>query len=184
MGKCPGCNEWNSLAEQLEPSKKASKHFTGKRTSYKPEEITAIESEREPRMLTDMKEFNRVLGGGVVPGSLILIGGDPGIGKSTILLQISSQLANKQVPVLYVSGEESTQQTQLRADRLDINSDLLYVLAETNLYDISKHISDLKPSFIVIDSNQTIYNEEVTSAPGSVSQVRECTSTLMKIAKT
>jgi len=184
MGKCPGCNEWNSLVEQLEPSKKASKHFTGKRTSYKPEKITAIESEREPRMLTDMKEFNRVLGGGVVPGSLILIGGDPGIGKSTILLQISSQLANKQVPVLYVSGEESTQQTKLRADRLDIKSDLLYVLAETNLYDISKHISDLKPSFIVIDSIQTIYNEEVTSAPGSVSQVRECTSTLMKIAKT
>lgn len=184
MGKCPNCSQWNSLVEQLEPPKKASNPFKIQATSYKPEKITAIESEKEPRMLTDMKEFNRVLGGGVVPGSLILIGGDPGIGKSTILLQISSQLANKRVPVLYVSGEESTQQTKLRADRLGIKSDLLYVLAETDLYDISKHISDLKPSFIVIDSIQTIYNEEVTSAPGSVSQVRECTATLMKIAKT
>lgn len=184
MGKCPNCSQWNTLVEELEASKKGLSTFNRQSTSYKPEKITEIKSEQEARMLTDMQEFNRVLGGGVVPGSLILIGGDPGIGKSTLLLQISSQLANKRIPVLYVSGEESTQQTKLRADRLGISSDLLYVLAETNLYDITKHISDLKPSFIVIDSIQTIYNEEVTSAPGSVSQVRECTATLMKIAKT
>src|SRR5699024_9501457 len=130
-----------------------------------------------------MKEFNRVVGGGIVPGSLVLIGGDPGIGKSTLLLQVSDQLAEKQLPVLYISGEESARQTKLRADRLEIQSDLLYVLAETNLYDIKKQIETVKPSFVVIDSIQTIYREEVTSAPGSVSQVRECTTELMKIAK-
>ncbi|MYL61489.1 DNA repair protein RadA, partial [Virgibacillus halodenitrificans] len=131
-----------------------------------------------------MKEFNRVLGGGIVLGSLVLIGGDPGIGKSTLLLQISSQLAEKQLPVLYISGEESTRQTKLRADRLGIKADQLYVLAETNLFDIAKQIEEVKPSLVVVDSIQTVYREEVTSAPGSVSQVRESTSELMKIAKT
>ncbi len=156
----------------------------GTQSVSKPESITAIESEKEPRVTTAMKEFNRVLGGGIVLGSLVLIGGDPGIGKSTLLLQISSQLADKKLPVLYVSGEESTRQTKLRADRLGIKSDLLYVLSETNLFDISKQIGEVRPSFVVIDSIQTIFKEEVTSAPGSVSQVRECTVELMKIAKT
>lgn len=185
MGKCPGCNNWNTFVEEVESSSKGSRHTSGGLSNLqsKPEKITAIESDKEPRITTEMKEFNRVLGGGVVPGSLVLIGGDPGIGKSTLLLQISSQLADKQLPVLYISGEESAKQTKLRADRLAIKSDLLYVLAETNLYDISNQISQLKPSFVVIDSIQTIFREEVTSAPGSVSQVRECTSELMKIAK-
>lgn len=185
MGKCPGCNNWNTLVEEVEAASKTNRHTTGSVSTLqsKPESITAIESDKEPRITTQMMEFNRVLGGGIVLGSLVLIGGDPGIGKSTLLLQISSQLADKQLPVLYISGEESAKQTKLRADRLAIKSNLLYVLAETNLYDISNQISKLKPSFVVIDSIQTIFREEVTSAPGSVSQVRECTSELMKIAK-
>lgn len=186
LGKCPGCNNWNTMVEEMEASSVRGMHTMngGVRSVSKPEKITAIETQQEPRITTKMKEFNRVLGGGIVPGSLVLIGGDPGIGKSTLLLQVSAQLAEKQFPVLYISGEESTRQTKLRADRLHIQSDLLYVLAETNLYDISKQIEAIKPSLVVIDSIQTIYREEVTSAPGSVSQVRECTTELMKIAKT
>ncbi|MFB4170093.1 DNA repair protein RadA [Virgibacillus sp. JSM 102003] len=186
MGKCPGCHNWNTLVEEIEASSMKNRHTVGggAKAAQKPESITAIESEKEPRMTTTMMEFNRVLGGGIVPGSLALIGGDPGIGKSTLLLQISSQLAEKQLPVLYISGEESTRQTKLRADRLGVKSDLLYVLAETNLLDIANQIEQIKPSFVVIDSIQTIFREEVTSAPGSVSQVRECTSELMRIAKT
>lgn len=183
MGKCPGCHNWNTLLEEVAATNKVG-WLTSNTKVSKPEKITAIHSEKEPRVTTQMKEFNRVLGGGVVPGSLVLIGGDPGIGKSTILLQISAQLAAKQLPVLYVSGEESTQQTKLRADRLQITSENLYVLAETNLALISEQIEQLNPSFVIIDSIQTIFREEVTSAPGSVTQVRECTSDIMKIAKT
>ncbi|MFC4559695.1 DNA repair protein RadA [Virgibacillus kekensis] len=186
LGKCPGCHNWNTLVEEIEASPSGNRHTLGVggvKSSRKPESITAIESQKEPRITTSMKEFNRVLGGGVVPGSLVLIGGDPGIGKSTLLLQISSQLADKELPVLYISGEESTRQTKLRADRLGIKSNLLYVLSETNLLDIANQVEQIKPSFVVIDSIQTIFREEVSSAPGSVSQVRECTSELMKIAK-
>ncbi|RDW21806.1 DNA repair protein RadA [Oceanobacillus arenosus] len=185
MGKCPGCNNWNTMVEEIESTTTRGNHvFKGvTKLNSKPERITSIESEKEPRVTTSMKEFNRVLGGGIVLGSLVLIGGDPGIGKSTLLLQISSQLAEKQLPVLYISGEESTRQTKLRADRLGIKADLLYVLSETNLYDITKQIEEVKPSFVVIDSIQTIYREEISSAPGSVSQVRECTGELMRIAK-
>lgn len=186
MGKCPGCQNWNSLIEEIVAPKRGHQPIGGQfsASGREPEKITSISSEKQPRITTKMKEFNRVLGGGIVPGSLVLIGGDPGIGKSTLLLQISSQLAEKNISVLYVSGEESTQQTKLRADRLSITSDELYVLAETNLFDIRAHIEKLKPSFVVIDSIQTMFKEEVTSAPGSVTQVRECTSELMNIAKT
>ncbi|GGA88518.1 DNA repair protein RadA [Ornithinibacillus halotolerans] len=186
MGKCPGCNNWNSFVEETSITGKQSRHtFSGVTTAgSKPEKITSIASQKEPRITTNLKELNRVLGGGVVPGSLVLIGGDPGIGKSTLLLQVSSQLAEKNLPVLYISGEESPKQTKLRADRLGVSSDLLYVLSETNLLSITHHIEQLKPSLVIIDSIQTIYREEVTSAPGSVSQVRECTSELMRIAKT
>ncbi|MUK90446.1 DNA repair protein RadA [Ornithinibacillus sp. L9] len=186
MGKCPGCNNWNTLVEEIDASSTKNRHtFSGVTASgSKPEKITAVEAQKEPRVTTKLKEFNRVLGGGIVPGSLALIGGDPGIGKSTLLLQVSAQLAEKELPVLYISGEESTRQTKLRADRLGIKSELLYVLSETNMLDIANHIEQLRPSFVVIDSIQTIFREEVTSAPGSVSQVRECTSELMRIAKT
>lgn len=184
MGKCPGCQQWNTLVEEIESSSKNIHVARKSQHVSKPEKITQIESQDEPRVTTYMKEFNRVLGGGIVPGSLVLIGGDPGIGKSTLLLQISAQLAEKQLPVLYISGEESTRQTKIRADRLGVTADLLFVLAETNLLDIANQIEAIKPSFVVIDSIQTIYRDEIQSAPGSVSQVRESTSELMRIAKT
>ena len=146
--------------------------------------ITDVEIANEARIYTDSRELDRVLGGGIVKGSLVLIGGDPGIGKSTLLLQVSSQLANKKHSVLYISGEESLRQTKLRAERLDVTSDQLMVYAETNLEEISLTIESTKPEFVIIDSIQTIFHPEVTSAPGSVSQVRECTAELMRIAKT
>ncbi|MEH7386337.1 DNA repair protein RadA [Bacillus sp. JJ1521] len=185
MGKCPGCGAWNSLVEETlnKPSRKGAFAHSSPTVQRKPSPITSIESVNEPRMYTTNKEFNRVLGGGIVHGSLVLIGGDPGIGKSTLLLQVSSQIAN-QSKVLYISGEESVKQTKLRSDRLGVSSDQLYVLAETDLEFISQTITELNPSFVVIDSIQTIYHSEITSAPGSVSQVRECTAELMRIAKT
>src|SRR5690625_1645880 len=155
MGKCPGCNKWNTLQEEFVPAKNSRHVSTAilQKTST-PEKITDIESEKEPRMVTHIKEFDRVLGGGIVPGSLVLIGGDPGIGKSTLLLQISAQLAEKDLTVLYISGEESTQQTKLRADRLGITSSSLYVLAETNLFDISEQIKEVNPSVVIIDRSE------------------------------
>lgn len=185
MGKCPGCGNWNTMVEEVQAGGSGGRHVTtGKRTVSKPEPITQLESQKEPRITTEMREFNRVLGGGIVPGSLVLIGGDPGIGKSTLLLQISAQIAKKKMRVLYISGEESTRQTKLRADRLGVQEAELYVLSETNLYDIGQQIEKLKPELVIVDSIQTIYREEVTSAPGSVSQVRESTGELMRIAKT
>ncbi|MFS0865316.1 DNA repair protein RadA [Fredinandcohnia sp. 179-A 10B2 NHS] len=184
MGKCPGCNAWNTLVEEVEQksTRRGAFAHSSPTIQRKPSPITSIQSENEPRMYTTNKEFNRVLGGGIVQGSLVLIGGDPGIGKSTLLLQISSQLAS-QKKVLYISGEESVKQTKLRSDRLGINSEQLFVLAETDLEFISQTIVELEPSFVVIDSIQTIYHSEIASAPGSVSQVRECTAELMRIAK-
>ncbi|MEQ6376589.1 DNA repair protein RadA [Bacillaceae bacterium S4-13-56] len=186
MGKCPGCHEWNTLVEETFITKSSGRRpttFQVNDSTRKPEKISAIQSSQEPRVTTYMKEFNRVLGGGIVPGSLVLVGGDPGIGKSTLLLQISAQLSTKGLRVLYISGEESAKQTKLRADRLEIAGDELYVLSETNLELIGQTIDQLSPSFVVIDSIQTIYRDEIASAPGSVSQVRECTSEIMRIAK-
>lgn len=187
MGKCPGCGSWNSMVEEMEETKSSRRGaFSGATASkvQKPQSITAIESTTEPRIFTPSAELNRVLGGGIVRGSLVLIGGDPGIGKSTLLLQTSAQLAMKQNKVLYISGEESTKQTKLRADRLGVKAEELYVHAETNLELILEAISSMQPDFVVIDSIQTIYHADVTSAPGSVSQVRECTAELMSVAKT
>ncbi|SES19639.1 DNA repair protein RadA/Sms [Gracilibacillus ureilyticus] len=184
MGRCPGCHEWNTLVEEVvKPATSRGNWASAPSAVHKPEKINQIKSQDEPRLKTKMGELNRVLGGGIVAGSLVLIGGDPGIGKSTLLLQVSSQLASSGLDVLYISGEESPRQTKLRADRLGVAADQLYVLSETNLADISNQIDTLKPSFVVIDSIQTVYKDEVTSAPGSVSQVRECTSELMRIAK-
>lgn len=186
MGRCPGCGEWNQMVEEVEVVTKTRGVFnhTASSTPTKATPLTSIESMEEPRVTTDMLELNRVLGGGIVPGSLVLIGGDPGIGKSTLLLQVSDQLTKKQEKVLYISGEESVKQTKLRANRLDIKSENLYVYAETNLDPIRQTIEELAPPFVIIDSIQTIYHPEVTSAPGSVSQVRECTAELMRLAKT
>ncbi|WP_188208036.1 DNA repair protein RadA [Alkalibacillus aidingensis] len=187
MGKCPGCNQWNSLVEEKISSNKSNRHALGSNDSNrrkKPQSINKVSSKEEARVTTRMGELNRVLGGGVVPGSLVLIGGDPGIGKSTLLLQLSSEIAHMNLSVLYISGEESEKQTKLRADRLAVSENELYIMAETNLEHVIDAIDSMNPSFVVIDSIQTVYHEAVTSAPGSVSQVRECTSALMKVAKT
>lgn len=187
MGKCPGCGNWNSMVEEVEKAvsrRGAFAHSEESKIAVKPTPITAVETVNEARIYTDSRELNRVLGGGIVRGSLVLIGGDPGIGKSTLLLQVSSQLAMKQHAVLYISGEESLRQTKLRADRLGISSDKLLVYAETNLEEISRTIETVNPEFVIVDSIQTVFHPEITSAPGSVSQVRECTSELMRIGKT
>ena len=188
MGKCPACNEWNSMTEEVEITANKNQRRTAfthsDQSMSKPTSITAIGTEQEPRVLTDSNELNRVLGGGIVPGSLLLIGGDPGIGKSTLLLQVSSQLANNKYDVLYISGEESVKQTKLRAVRLGVTSDHLYVYSETDMGMIEQAINDMNPNFVIIDSIQTVFHPDVTSAPGSVSQVRECTAELMRLAKT
>lgn len=184
MGKCTNCNNWNTFVEEVKQPKVQKGIGSGVlQQSSKPMKMKQIESEKEPRITTAMREFNRVLGGGIVLGSLVLIGGDPGIGKSTLLLQTSAQIAAKDLTVLYISGEESIQQTKLRADRLHVDADKLYVLSETNLQQIVHQIEEIKPDFVVVDSIQTMFKEEVTSAPGSVTQVRESTMELMKIAK-
>ncbi|MFB7141138.1 MULTISPECIES: DNA repair protein RadA [unclassified Bacillus (in: firmicutes)] len=187
VGKCPACNEWNTMVEFIEqpPSSRRLTFNTNATTEgTRPISIMEVELGNETRIGTSFEEFNRVLGGGIVLGSLVLIGGDPGIGKSTMLLQVSSQLAKKDHKVLYVSGEESQKQIKLRAERLGVATQNLYVLSETDLSYIARYMDEMAPDFVVIDSIQTIYLQEVTSAPGSVSQVRECTSELMKIAKT
>lgn len=188
MGKCPGCGQWNKMTEELEPASSGKRgafaHSQGVGGSSKPTPITSIEIGNEVRIQTNLKELNRVLGGGIVQGSLVLIGGDPGIGKSTLLLQVSSQLALQGQSVLYVSGEESMRQTKLRAERLGISSENLMVYSETNLDEINQTIENILPKFVIIDSIQTVYHPAVTSAPGSVSQVRECTAELMRIGKT
>ncbi|RUR93067.1 DNA repair protein RadA [Bacillus velezensis] len=187
MGKCPGCGAWNTMVEETikkAPANRRAAFSHSVQTVQKPSSISSIETSEEPRVQTKLEEFNRVLGGGVVKGSLVLIGGDPGIGKSTLLLQVSAQLADTAGSVLYISGEESVKQTKLRADRLGINSQMLHVLSETDMEYISSAIQEMKPAFVVVDSIQTVYQSDITSAPGSVSQVRECTAELMKIAKT
>lgn len=187
IGKCPACNEWNTMVEFVEQppsSRRLTFNTNSSAEGSKPISIMEVEIGSETRIETSFQEFNRVLGGGIVLGSLVLIGGDPGIGKSTMLLQVSSQLAKKDHKVLYVSGEESQKQIKLRAERLGIVTKNLYVLSETDLSYIARYMDEMAPDFVVIDSIQTIYLQEVTSAPGSVSQVRECTSELMKIAKT
>ncbi|MBQ5153491.1 DNA repair protein RadA [Macrococcoides caseolyticum] len=183
MGKCPNCGAWNQMEEVIEHKQKGPKNaISESQSGNKVEKLKDITKESVPRDHTQMKELDRVLGGGIVPGSLILIGGDPGIGKSTLLLQVCAMLSQNH-PVLYISGEESVRQTKLRADRLLEDAGELDVYAETNLQIIHETVKRSKPKFLVIDSIQTIFHPEVTSAPGSVSQVRECTQELMRIAK-
>lgn len=187
MGRCPGCNEWNTLVEEFVEEKKAKRGAAFVHSSsrqLKPERLSDVVSQEETRVHTNSQEFDRVLGGGIVPGSLVLVGGDPGIGKSTILLQVSAHLAHSGRKVLYISGEESLKQTKLRAERLGLPTEDLYVLAETDMLMIERVIDEEEPGFVIIDSIQTVYMDEIQSAPGSVAQVRECTAALMKIAKT
>jgi DNA repair protein RadA/Sms len=186
MGRCSGCGEWNTMVEEVVEEKKARRgsafvHTTTKQ--LKPERLSNIVSQEESRVFTGSSEFDRVLGGGIVPGSMVLVGGDPGIGKSTILLQTSARLAQRGEKVLYISGEESLKQTKLRAERLGLPTQDLFVLSETDMNMIERVVDEENPGFLIIDSIQTVYIDEIQSAPGSVTQVRECTAMLMKIAK-
>jgi len=190
LGKCPDCGEWNSFVEEpLSSSEKTQDTLrwvsgnAGVPSPSLPRALSEIEVASEPRRPTGSAEFDRVLGGGVVPGSVILIGGDPGIGKSTLILQSLQHLGKGGRKRLYVSGEESAAQIKLRAERLQIESDQLYILAETSLEEIIRHAEALKPVALVIDSIQTVYTRRLSSAPGSVGQVREVSSQLMFYAK-
>ncbi|MBQ8804656.1 MAG: DNA repair protein RadA [Tyzzerella sp.] len=181
LGQCPMCKEWNTFVEE---SISISKSSTVKQV--KEAEVVAlkqIETDHEERIHTQIHELDRVLGGGIVPGSLILVGGDPGIGKSTLLLQVCQRLCEDKKEVLYISGEESLKQIKLRANRMGEFKEDMYLLCETNLEVIRNIIQKRKPEIVVIDSIQTMYSEEVASAPGSVSQVRESTNVFMQLAK-
>ena len=182
MGQCPACKKWNTFVEEKVNTTSNTK-ITPFREAAKPVEIGSISMREEDRMHTGIAELDRVLGGGIMHGSLTLVGGDPGIGKSTLLLQMCRLLANGGRKVLYISGEESLKQIKLRAARIGSFSDRLRLLCETNLELIRETIRGEKPEAVIIDSIQTMYNEEISSAPGSVSQVREATAVLMQLAK-
>lgn len=185
MGKCPSCNEWGSLVEEVVEAKKPSLTAPSSRgaASSAPVKLRDVKIENETRTTTGMKELDRVLGGGIVKGSLILVGGDPGIGKSTLLLQICEELGNQNRQVLYISGEESVAQIKMRGERLNVHTENLNLLAETNMSFIEAHIKNTKPDLVILDSIQTVYCDDITSAPGSVSQVREATHKLMNLGK-
>ena len=182
MGQCPGCREWNTFAEEIIPAAGG----TAKKLSAAEGKIVRLSEiiiKDEERVHTGMPELDRVLGGGIVPGSLVLVGGDPGIGKSTLLLQVCRNLSGQDRKVLYISGEESLKQIKIRAERIGEFKDHLSLLCETNLDTIEQVIRKENPEIVIIDSIQTMYAETVSSAPGSVSQVRESTGVLLRIAK-
>ena len=186
LGQCPACKEWNTFVEEKVTVSRGSTSAAseaGKERASKVVTLSSVSVEEDERIRTGIAELDRVLGGGIVQGSLVLVGGDPGIGKSTLLLQVCQRLSDAGKNVLYISGEESLKQIKLRADRMGRFSDSLYLLCETNLDLIRQTIERQKPDVVVIDSIQTMYNEEVGSAPGSVSQVRESTNVLMQLAK-
>lgn len=181
LGQCPMCKEWNTFAEEKVVSIKGQKSSGGKQVQAVT--LSSVTTDEDERMKTELVELDRVLGGGIVPGSLVLVGGDPGIGKSTLLLQVCQKLSAMNKKVLYISGEESLKQIKLRANRMGEFSENLYLLCETSLNLIQTAIEREKPDVVVIDSIQTMYNEEIGSAPGSVSQVRESTNVFMQLAK-
>jgi DNA repair protein RadA/Sms len=184
LGKCPGCQSWNSFVEERVIDEKApERDLLGMEMETTPVPITEISAEEKGRFQIGIGEFDRVLGGGIVFGSMVLVGGDPGIGKSTLLLQVMHRLASSGRKVLYVSGEESLQQTKMRAERLGVSSDQLFVLSETSLEKILQDIQKLSPSTVVVDSIQTIYSSDLTTPPGSIGQVREAASRLLYLAK-
>jgi len=180
LGRCPECGSWNSFVEEKEKKDKK-----GRKTSFekaKVQKLSEIVSKPQKRIKTGLTEFDLVLGGGIVSSSLILIGGDPGIGKSTLLTQIAGFLSEKDIKVVYVSAEESVEQVKLRVDRLEVNRDF-YFISDTNLTEILEIVEDIKPHLLIIDSIQTVYLPELESSPGGVSQVRECANTLLRLAK-
>ncbi len=184
MGKCPECSRWDSLVEEkahIDVGGDHKRHIM--ETTSKPKSLSKIQIIDEDRLLTGIGELDRVLGGGIVNGMLVLVGGDPGIGKSTLLLQVSNIVASKRKKVLYVSAEESIKQTKIRADRLGICEDNVYVLSENNVNEILEQIQIINPDVLIIDSIQTVFHPDISSAPGSVSQVRESTGVFMRVAK-
>jgi DNA repair protein RadA/Sms len=181
LGKCPSCNQWNTFVEERTSKKESKKDGYVSNIKNTPKLLKEISYNSENRIITRDNELNRVLGGGIVPGSLILLGGDPGIGKSTLLLQFA--LSSKSKKILYVSGEESEKQIKMRAERINKNSEHCYILTETSTNNIFQEIEKIQPDILIIDSIQTIHTSYLESAPGSVSQIRECTSELIKFAK-
>lgn len=182
LGQCPGCKQWDVFVQ--EPAKpKGAVRFTKSQSQAKVQSLVEVTTKQDEKITTNIQELDRVLGGGIVVGSLVLVGGDPGIGKSTLLLQMCQQLVNQSKKVLYISGEESLKQIKMRADRLGQFKGELLLLSETNLDLIEDIVLDVKPQVLIIDSIQTMFKEEIGSAPGSVSQVRETTGTLMRLAK-
>jgi len=185
MGRCPGCGEFNTMIEEIyEVSRNGGSRPRVTLPNTTPQQLDAITTQTHPRMLVPLDEFNRVMGGGIVPGSITLIGGEPGIGKSTLIIQVSCLIAGSVGRVLYVSGEESTGQIKLRAERLGLRADQLFLVTETNLHAILEHVRTIQPTLLIVDSIQTVYIEESESSPGSVSQIRECASRLQMLAKT
>lgn len=182
MGKCPACNEWNSFSEEKVINTKDTNYAKLSKEKSKPIELNKIVKSTNERISTGFNELDRVLGGGLVNGSLILLGGEPGIGKSTLILQICEKI-NIKGKILYVSGEESAEQVKIRADRLNIKNENLLFLSETDINNIEEEIIKIEPELVIIDSIQTMYSNEITSAPGSVSQVREITAKIMRICK-
>jgi DNA repair protein RadA/Sms len=184
IGRCPGCNEWNTYVEEIiskensNPNQSTFKDFSVK---TKPVKLTEVKQNDISRFYSDDPEFNRVLGGGIVPGSIVLIGGEPGIGKSTLLLQIALSLND--LKILYVSGEESVEQIKMRADRINVKNENLYLYSETCTQTIFEQVKALEPNLIIIDSVQTVYSQHILSASGSISQVRECAGEFQRLAK-
>ncbi len=183
LGRCPDCNQWNSFREEKEAAPAKGRPAPIQGASSPPTPITDIELSAETRWLTGIGEFDRALGGGVVPGSVLLVGGDPGIGKTTLLLQALPRLAKGDAKVLYVSAEESPKQVKMRAVRLGVETASLFLYSETSLQEILKAVADLRPRALVVDSIQTVYSDQLTSAPGTVSQVQEVAAQLMWLAK-
>lgn len=182
IGKCPACGEWNTYKEEIiTPLKQSNAVLTGKETKSKPEILSKIEFEKEKRILTGENELDRVLGGGIVPGSLTLIGGEPGIGKSTLILQTVLRIKNKRI--LYVSGEESLTQIKLRAERINETNDHAWFVSETSLENIYAHVKNINPDILIIDSIQTIYTENSDTSPGSITQIKDTAVSLLRFAK-
>lgn len=182
-GQCSQCSQWNTYHEEVEVSTTTKRFETQSTTPNRPVRIKEVSTDNTPRVITGIHEYDRLVGGGIVPGSLTLVGGDPGIGKSTLMLQLSNALAKQGLIVLYVCGEESVAQTSMRASRLGVDSDNLYLLSETNFSMIKAQVDQINPDVLIVDSIQIVYKAEITSAPGSVSQVRETATEFMHLAK-